>query len=322
MAKAKFNPRRLPPWLPPVLVLVLVVLGGALWLSARHTPPPMHVHAGSEWSPVAIKPAPKSVPPAHTASGSPVFEDFSRVAPVTAQIASPAAAAHIHGLALILDDVGYDLPALRQALALPYTMAISVLPDTPHASEAAEMAHAAGRVVMLHMPMEPDSVHYQKLMDDSFLRVGMPDSEIRSLMLSALSKVPYVQGVNNHMGSLLTSMADPMAEVMQVCRDKHLFFVDSRTTAASVASTMAARAGIPWASRQIFLDNQTDEASLQRMWNKALACERRYGVCIVIAHPHHQTLDFLAQHTVQPGHVRMLAVTDVLHGATLARNGD
>lgn len=316
MAKAKLKPR-LPPWLPAVLVLVLIVLAGALWLSSRHAPPPMQAHVGSEWKPGA----PASVPPAHTASAAPVYEDFSRVPPGTTQSSMPPAP-RAHGLALILDDVGYDLPALRQALALPYTMAISVLPDTPHAREAAELAHAAGHVVMLHMPMEPDSVHYQKLMDGSFLRVGMPDSEIRSLMLSALDKVPYVQGVNNHMGSLLTSLPDPMAAVMQVCREKHLFFVDSRTTAASVASTMAARAGIPWASRQIFLDNQTDEASLQRMWNQALACERRYGACIVIAHPHRQTLAFLAQHTVQDRHVPMLAVTDVLHAGALAKRGD
>ena len=319
MAKAKSKPRRQPPWLPATLVLVLLVLAGAIWLSARHEPPPMRAHVGSEWKP-APKPAPSSVPPANVSSQAPVFEDFSHVPESVSGTGLPAV--HVHGLALILDDVGYDLPALRRALALPYTMAISVLPDAPHAREAAEMAHAAGRVVMLHMPMEPDSVHYQKLMDGSFLRVGMPDSEIRSLLLSALDEVPYVQGVNNHMGSLLTSMADPMGVVMQVCRERHLFFIDSRTTAASVASTMAARAGIPWASRQIFLDNQTDEASLQQMWNEALACEQRHGACVVIAHPHRQTLDFLEQHTVQDGHVPMLAVTDVLHTEKVARNGN
>jgi uncharacterized protein len=315
MAKDKPKFRRPPPWLPVVLVLVLLVLAGALWLSARHVPPPSRAHIGSEWKPSGTTAA----PPPTVASKAPVYEDFSHV---PQSVSGTGPAVHAHGLALILDDVGYDLPELRRALALPYTMAISVLPDAPHAREAAEMAHAAGHVVMLHMPMEPDSVHYQKLMDNSFLRVGMPDSEIRSLLLTALSEVPYVQGVNNHMGSLLTSMADPMAVVMQVCRDKHLFFVDSRTTAASVASTMAERAGIPWGARQIFLDNQTDPASLQRMWNKALACEQRHGACIIIAHPHRQTLDFLEQHTVQDRHVPMLAVTAVLHTEVVARNGN
>jgi uncharacterized protein len=318
MAKAK--PRRRqpppPPWLTAVLVLALVVLAGSLWLSTRHASPPTHAHIGSE----KRSAAPVSVPSAAGPFKPPVYEDFSHVPETVPATGLPAA--HVHGLALILDDVGYDLPALRRALALPYTMAISVLPDAPHARQAAEMAHAAGRIVMLHMPMEPDSIHYQKLMDDSFLRVGMPDGEIRSLLLTALGKVPYVQGMNNHMGSLLTSMAEPMAVVMQVCRQKHLFFVDSRTTAASVASTMAARAGIPWGSRQIFLDDQTNPAYLQQMWNKALACEQRHGACIVIAHPHHQTLDFLEKHTVQDRHVPMLAVTDVLHPGTIARNGN
>jgi hypothetical protein len=183
------------------------------------------------------------------------------------------------------------------------------------------MAHAAGHVVMLHMPMEPDSLLLQKRMDGSFLRVGMPDARIRTLMLQALSEVPYVQGVNNHMGSLLTSKARPMAAVMQVCREKHLFYVDSRTSAASVAATEAARAGIPWTSRQVFLDNQTDEVSLQRMWNKALACEQRYGSCVVIAHPHPKTIDFLAQQAGKGRRVPMLAVTEVLHSGALASRG-
>ena len=251
---------------------------------------------------------------------APVFEDYSHVSEATQPPAHVLA--HVHGLALILDDVGYDLTELRRALALPYTMAISVMPDAPYARQAAELAHTAGHVVMLHMPMEPDSVLLQKRMDGSFLRVGMPDARIRTLMLQALSEVPYVQGVNNHMGSLLTSKAGPMAAVMQVCREKHLFFVDSRTSAASVAAKMAARAGVPWTSRQVFLDDKTDEAYLQRMWNKALACEQRYGACVVIAHPHPKTIDFLEQHTGKGRRVPMLAVTEVLHPGALASRGD
>lgn len=316
---AKSPPPRRPSWLPATLLLVLVVLVAAVVLSGRHR------HPAPRPAPVATaRPAPAApaVPAPPTAKAqAPVFEDYSHVSEATQPPAHEPA--HVRGLALILDDVGWDLTELRRALALPYTMAISVMPDAPHARRAAEMAHAAGHVVMLHMPMEPDSVRLQKRMDGSFLRVGMPDARIHTLMLQALSEVPYVQGVNNHMGSLLTSKAAPMAAVMQVCREKHLFFVDSRTSAASVAATMAARAGIPWASRQVFLDDKTDEAYLQRMWNKALACEQRYGSCVVIAHPHPKTIDFLARMAGGMGqHVPMLAVTDVLHAGSLASRGD
>jgi hypothetical protein len=289
-----------------LLLLVLVALVVALGLSSRHRQQ-------------ASRPAPAVAVVKPPAAKAPVFEDYSHVSEAT--LPPARVPDHVRGLALILDDVGWDLTELRRALALPYTMAISVMPDALFAKQAADMAHAAGHVVMLHMPMEPDSVLLQKRMDKSFLRVGMPDDQIRALLLQALSEVPYVQGVNNHMGSLLTSKAGPMAAVMQVCREKHLFFVDSRTSATSVAATMAARAGIPWASRQIFLDNQTDEASLQRMWNKALACEQRYGSCVVIAHPHPKTIDFLVQHTGKDKQVPMLAVTDVLHPGALASRG-
>jgi len=318
---AKSPPPRRPSWLPATLLLVLVVPVAAVALSGRHKQPaprPAPV-ATVRPAPVAPVPATPAVPAPATKVPAPVFEDYSHVSEATQPPGHEQA--HVRGLALILDDVGWDLTELRRALALPYTMAISVMPDAPLARRSAEMAHAAGHVVMLHMPMEPDSVRLQKRMDGSFLRVGMPDARIRTLLLQALSEVPYVQGVNNHMGSLLTSKAAPMAAVMQVCREKHLFFVDSRTSAASVAATMAARAGIPWASRQVFLDDKTDEAYLQRMWDKALACEQRYGSCVVIAHPHPKTIDFLAQKAGM--RVPMLAVTDVLHpGNTLASRGD
>ncbi|MDQ6971196.1 MAG: divergent polysaccharide deacetylase family protein, partial [Mariprofundaceae bacterium] len=106
-----------------------------------------------------------------------------------------------HGIALILDDVGYDLPALRRAMALGVPMAISILPNAPHAAMAASLAHAAGYAVMLHMPMEPSNPHYQQRMDASFIRVGMQRRKVRRMMNEALIRVPFVEGVNNHMGS-------------------------------------------------------------------------------------------------------------------------
>ena len=312
---AKSAPPRRPSWLPATLLLVLLVLVVALGLASRH-----REEAPARPAPVAAVPAPAPKAPVAQVQ-APVFEDYTHV-PKAAQPPGHGPA-RVHGLVLILDDVGWDLKEVRRALALPYTMAISVMPDAPYARQAAEMAHAADHVVMLHMPMEPDSVPLQKRMDGSFLRVGMSDAQIHTLTLQALSEVPYVQGVNNHMGSLLTSKAGPMAAVMQVCREKHLFFVDSRTSAASVAAKMAARAGVPWTRRPIFLDDKTDEAYLQRMWNRALACEQRYGACVVIAHPHAKTIDFLEQHTTgKDESVPMLAVTSVLHpGILVASRG-
>lgn len=200
-----------------------------------------------------------------------------------------------HGIALILDDVGYNLHSLRRALDLHLPMAVSILPDAPYAAQAASLAHAAGKTVMLHMPMEPSDPHYEQLMDDSFLRVGMSHEQVRKLLLAALAKVPYVEGMNNHMGSRLTELEQPMRWVMEVCRKKGLFFVDSRTSSDSVAARMARDAGLRWGERQVFLDNSLKPEMLEKSWQSALHWLKRHGSVIVIAHPHKETLDFLQQ---------------------------
>ncbi len=197
------------------------------------------------------------------------------------------------GVALVMDDVGYDLHALQRILALHVPVAISILPGSSHADEAAEMAHRAGQMVMLHLPMEPATEKYRRSMGPSFLRADMDAETQERTFLADMSRVPYVEGVNNHMGSHLTRLREPMARLMRLLRQQGLFFIDSRTSGDSIAALEAARAGIPWAERQIFLDHRQDEAFMQAAWDQAIRCQETGRACIVIAHPHPQTLAFL-----------------------------
>lgn len=291
--------KKSPVWLSVSLLLLLVTLVLVVVTFGRHEPTRQ----------VVLQP---SIPDV-------TFEDFqtvpdnppAAVPPAPQQPVPPLPQARA-GIALILDDVGYDLSALKRVLQLPISVAIAVLPDSPHARKAAEMAHAAGQMVMLHLPMEPDTPKYRDAMTDAFLRVDMDAATLRNTFLQDLAKVPYVQGVNNHMGSHLTRLEKPMRTVMEVCREKGLFFVDSRTTAASVAAKAAANAGLHWAVRQVFLDNRLDTASLQKSWDKALACARRGHLCVVIAHPHPQTVDFLEQKLGETDWNQMLPISAML----------
>jgi len=226
----------------------------------------------------------------------------------------PAPETH-RGIALILDDVGYDLPALRRMLALQIPVAIAILPNAPHAAEAAELAHAAGRPVMLHMPMEPANPHYRQHMDDSFIRIGMQRQEVRRRMKEALARVPYVEGVNNHMGSGLTAQEEPMRWVMEVCRENSLFFVDSRTNKDSVAARMARESGLQWGERRIFLDNSVAPDLLKKSWQAARKRLERDGFVIVIFHPHRETLDFLQREISDQDKASMVPLGRLLHAA-------
>jgi len=214
------------------------------------------------------------------------------------------------GLSLILDDVGYNMPALKRILALSVPIAISVLPDAPYAGQSARLAHRAGQVVMLHLPMQP--IDPSLSMSDAFLIEGMSKTALQDTFLRDMAQVPYVEGVNNHMGSKLTQLEEPMRQVMQICRQQGLFFVDSRTTANSVAAKEAKRMGLRWAARQVFLDHIMTLESMQQAWEKARSCVRKGRRCIIIAHPRAASVEFLETHLSSEDAAHMVSIKRLL----------
>jgi polysaccharide deacetylase 2 family uncharacterized protein YibQ len=242
---------------------------------------------------------------------APVYEDFKHAVMIH-ELAqkleskpirppeSPYSAKHVprfsrpgQGIAIIIDDVGYDLSALERLLRLPVPIAVSVLPDAPKAVKAARLAHQKKHTVMLHMPMEPANPKYRARMDASFLRADMDKRQIQAMLRRALNKVPYVEGINNHMGSYLTTLEAPMNWVMEVSKQDHLFFVDSKTASHSIADQQARAYGLAWAKRSIFLDHSEKESDMEQAWQSALNCAERGHSCVVIGHPHESTLNFL-----------------------------
>ena len=297
--------RSRPAWVYVLLTSLLAVLLLTLWLGEDSA------------NKQAI--SPQAMPPAV------VFEEFGLhdnepPQPLAKEkMKLPIMPGKQHGIALILDDVGYDLRALRRALDFHLPMAIAILPNAPHAAKAAQLAHEAGYPVMLHMPMEPANAHYRKLMDDSFIRIGMPREKVRQMMAEALAKVPYVEGVNNHMGSGLTALEEPMRWVMEVCRERNLFFIDSRTNKDTVAAKIASDVGLRWGERRVFLDDNVEPELLKKSWRKTRTRLAKDGFVIVIAHPHRETLDFLQQAVTADDRAAMVPLNSVLFPA--ARHG-
>jgi polysaccharide deacetylase 2 family uncharacterized protein YibQ len=287
--------KKLPLWLVIVLAAVLAVLLIIVGMIASDRDGSVSTH----------KPLPESAPTEPNRGLS--VKSISKPEPLSLPTIAPGS-----GIALVMDDIGYDLHALKRILDLSIPVAISVLPGAPYASESASLSHQHGQIVMLHLPMEPLVPKYQKRMTDTFLRADMSESELRHTFLQNLKKIPYVEGVNNHMGSRLTQLERPMSWVMRICREKGLFFIDSRTSSTSVAAELAANMGITWASRRYFLDHQLDEQAMEQAWNNAKACSKKGGHCIVIAHPHEETISFLEKHLTKDDIARMLPVKRLL----------
>lgn len=201
--------------------------------------------------------------------------------------------AHLARLAIIVDDLGYDPSAARNVLALPFHVTVSVIPHLPFSTEVAEDAFRRGDEVILHLPMQsiPSAAQQEKIE----LRVGMDARQVQSTLEGMLDTVPHAVGVNNHEGSLATANLPLMRELMPDLRERGLFFIDSRTTAATVAYNAAEQAGVRAASRKVFLDDTATVTAVRAQIELAARDAQRNGSAIAIGHPHAATIAALTE---------------------------
>jgi uncharacterized protein len=196
-------------------------------------------------------------------------------------------------LAIILDDMGSDPAAASAIFSLPYPLTISVLPNHAHSAEIAEEAHRRGYEVMLHLPMEAIG---EERPEAEELRPGMSSEEVTNFVDRMVDAVPYAAGVNNHQGSQATTDAALMGELMPVLRDRGLFYVDSRTTAATVAYDTARKDHVQTAFRNVpFLDDVEEIGAVRKQLQIAMRDARAKGEAIAIGHPHQVTLKALSE---------------------------
>jgi polysaccharide deacetylase 2 family uncharacterized protein YibQ len=201
-----------------------------------------------------------------------------------------AGAAH-PTIAIIIDDLGDGLADGRRAIALPGAVALSVLPHTPYGKRLAEEAHQHGKEVMLHLPMEA----LEPLdPEPGEIAADMPALEMEITLAHDLDTVPHAVGVNNHRGSRLTQDEAAMTALMRLLRARgDLFFVDSLTSADSVAARAAQRHGVPSLTREVFLDNDREPEAIAGQFERLIEIATRRGHALAIGHPHPETLALL-----------------------------
>lgn len=222
-------------------------------------------------------------------------------------------------IALVIDDVGYGRAAGLRVIDWPVPVTLAVLPHTPHGAALARAAHAAGKPVFVHLPMEP-AVPGEP--GPGALRADMGPEAFRSALERNLGAVPHAVGVNNHMGSRLTALPEPMDWLMAALRERHLAFLDSRTTPHTVAAGAARRAALPWSSRDVFLDPVIAVPAIEAQLERAAVLARRRGRAVVIGHPHRATLDVLEARITRGWFrregLRLVPVTALMRGPASA----
>ena len=195
-------------------------------------------------------------------------------------------------IAIIIDDLGYESEAGRRAIDLPGPVACAILPSTPRGRRLAAAAHAAGKEVLLHLPLQ--SIGDAGAQPPGTIELDTTRAEFAASFAASLKSVPHAIGVNSHRGSLLTQHPGHMAWLMEELRARQgLIFVDSYTTVNSVALKLARESGIPAVRRDVFLDPDREAGTLRREFRRLKRLARQRGMAAGIGHPYPETLAFL-----------------------------
>ena len=195
-------------------------------------------------------------------------------------------------IAIIIDDMGLDMDIARQLCAIDADLTFSVLPHEPYTEEVSRYIHQKGKEVLLHVPMEGNGI---KDPGPGAIYRNMDPSQAEGLLREMLKAVPYIDGVNNHMGSEVTQNEAIMVALMRVIKEHGFFYIDSVTTPRSVSGESASVVHVPFEARDVFLDNEQTYAYIQGQLEELILVAKRHGKAIAICHPHPVTVETLAR---------------------------
>jgi uncharacterized protein len=212
----------------------------------------------------------------------------------TPPVIKPLPPKTLPSVAIIIDDMGYDQNLADSFLSLDTILTFSLFPHSPHGTDIARQANAKGLEVMLHLPMEPNEYPAANPGPGALLTSMAPD-ELINVLKGNLDNVPFISGVNNHMGSKMTASHAQMNQIFTILKQRRLFFIDSRTTTKTLTRHSASLFKVPWAERNVFLDHFVDEDFIRKQFKLLIVTARRQGEAVGIGHPHKLTYQILSE---------------------------
>lgn len=217
---------------------------------------------------------------------------LSLVSPPVASDESRGAAPQV---AIIIDDLGYQLRAGQRAAELPGNLTFAVIPNAPYARALSRLLDELNQETIIHLPMEP----FGSLdPGPGAIHGGMSSRDVEQTVSDALARVPNALGLNNHMGSLATTNSRLMNALMSALantRSRSLYFLDSRTSPRSIANVKAREHGVPHYVRDVFLDNTRRPSAIRAQLQRLVRKARQRGYALGIGHPYRETISVLQQ---------------------------
>ncbi len=199
-------------------------------------------------------------------------------------------------IAILIDDIGYDLSSLNELLQIDAPLTFAILPHYAHSIDAANILHEAKREILLHLPMEPHTFPDENPgMGALFL--SMSDRQIKETVDRDIDAIPHLSGVNNHMGSKFMEDESKLDIVFRQLKKRNLYFVDSRTTSLSKGPKIARKLGLRFISRRVFIDNDNNYMTIFRNLTTRIDEEFDHTseAMVMIGHPHMRTIQALKE---------------------------
>ena len=194
---------------------------------------------------------------------------------------------------IVIDDLGVARSYSKEVLELPGPLTLSFLPYAEHLGGLVKEGRKNGHEIMVHMPMEPMNPDLD--MGSIYLSTEEPPEVFDEMLQKGLKAFGGYVGMNNHMGSRLTQDKDAMRRVMVELHKRGLLFLDSRTIAGSVGAQTAKEYDVPYASRDVFLDDDPSLESVRKSLEKVERVARDHGQAIAIGHPKPNTIAALQE---------------------------
>ena len=215
-------------------------------------------------------------------------------------------------IALIIDDIGFSRTRLNRFLEIGAPITFSILPRLTKSIILAEEIHSLGHEIMLHQPMEPSDPHVDPGPGAVF--VGDNPDKILNVIGKNISDIPFVKGINNHMGSKFTTCRKETKDALTAIKDRNLFFIDSLTTNRSIAYKTAIKLNIATARRNIFLDNIPEEKAVLTQLNRLKTLAIRTGHAIGIGHPYSKTASAIRSFysTLEDSEISMVHISSLI----------
>jgi uncharacterized protein len=304
-------------------LLVGIVVGSGILLQRYLPPVPDTPAVDRSKAPVAAKKSPRPSKPRKVVTPSkttparvkpPVYEIYPAKENVARTPIRPdRPLTGLPRVAIIIDDIGYDRGLARKFMAFNVPLTFSVLPDSPFGDTLVKEIKAQGRELMLHQPMEPRE-YPQVNPGPGALLSAMTADELIAQLERNLDGLPGVRGVNNHMGSQLTTESSRMYQVFSVIKKRGLYFVDSRSTADTICRPSAHMFQVPFAERDIFLDHFQEAAFIRKQFRLLVKEARKQGQAVAIAHPHSLTIKIFKEMLPElQKQVQLVPASEIVH---------